>query len=371
MTKTCSHLLFIFLFLIVCSTAKAASTETFQYSGYLESDSARAATMNLSVSGQTVTGNLSLKSVCQSNARLPGGEFNLNGNVSGQWEGKGSISGTWTGVVRWCNNDENRSGSFSISLGQGSVIFSATGSYYNRYVFSPTGKVSDPAVSSRPSTDAGDSVKEVVLYEPSGLGALGPPRKGFDSGVVGPIVGWGDDWITGTIEMKINESRAIEAGNIAWERENRRRTGRLSDCVGSDFYVDGAIRETKRTERSITVWAKDEGIGRIYHRETCRWTSDDGESMMVRARGIVLVLVGDRAVEDYTGKQRSSSSQGYGGPIPDIAKAALKGRVVMVGTKKPVPNAQMSLLGSRGGFITKITGNQDRMEHSASGRTIC
>lgn len=348
MTKTCSHLLFISVFLIVCSTAKAASAETFPYSGYLESDSVRAATMNLSVSGQTVTGNLTLNPVCQSNARLPGGEFNLSGDVNGQWEGKGSISGTWTGVVRWCDNDENRSGTFSISLGQGSVYFSATGSYYNRYVFTALGKVSDPAVSSGPSTDGGNSVKEVVLHEPSGFGALGPPRKGFNSGVLG-LFGWGDDIISSTIQMKINETQTIESGDVAWQAGYRSRTGQLSNCTYNDFNVDGAIRETKRTERSVTIWAKDEGIGRIYKRKTCRWTPADGESKIVEARGIVLVLVGDRAVEDYTGKQRPPNSQGYDGPTPDIAKAALKGRVVMVGTKKPVPNAQMSLLSSRGG----------------------
>lgn len=123
----------------------ASAQETFQYSGHLESDSIRNAHMNLSISGANVTGTLRLNAVCQSNARLPGAEFNFSGTVNGTWEGKGAISGTWTGTVIWCDKAEPRGGEMTITATQGGIYFNSAGSYYNRYVFSPTGKVYNPS----------------------------------------------------------------------------------------------------------------------------------------------------------------------------------------------------------------------------------
>ena len=356
------HLLLFPLFAaLFFFTDSAFAQDTFQYSGYLESDSVRSASMNISVSGTNVTGSVTLKPVCQSNARLPGAEFTLSGSVNGQWEGKGSISGTWKGVVRWCDKDENRSGSFTVSMGQGAVYFSAIGSYYNRYVFPPLGKVHDPGASAGTGGPPGASPGSIIIYEPGGLASLGPPRKGFKSGVV-DVPGWGDELISRTIEMKVNETQTITPGDTGREIGSKGRTGRLSDCKDPDFYVDGAVRETKRSGKSITVWAAEEGVGRLYARTYCRIDFPDGESGPSLVKAVYLILVGDRAVEDYTGKKTPEKSPGYIAPAPDIARAVIRGKVVMVRTKQPVGNAQLSLISSQGGAYYR-----DSWKSNASG----
>lgn len=301
--------------------------------------------MNLAISGTKVTGNLSLRPVCQSNARLPGAEFNLSGDVSGTWEGNGSISGSWTGVVTWCEKSENRTGSFTISLGQGSVYFSATGSYYNRYVFTALGKVSEPSSSSPGSGSAGGSTP-TETYETPSYGSLPPPSSGF-----GIPINMRNN-IFGVVEMSLNETRlfTIPLGGSWFRTEDMKRIESFSNCYDTSYMSDpgSILRQGEKVGDAVNVKAVGEGIGKVWADKGCYdCTFEGGGKGRCNPRGVWLVLVGEKGYQEYTGKKKTARPES--GPEPDIAKAAFKGRVVMVGTKKPVPNAQISLIASRGG----------------------
>jgi hypothetical protein len=353
MTKKSSHLLFVFIFLIVCSVGKIASAETFNYSsGYLESDSVRSASMTLSISGQTVTGNLSMNSVCQSNARLPGTEFRLNGNVSGQWEGSGSISGTWTGSVSWCGSSEERSGSFSISSGKGSVIFSSNGSYYNRYIFTPTGKISSSGSPSGSSGSGSPSSWErpKIIYESPSYASFGPPRTGFQDGIPSEF----RTNIMGTTEMSLKETRLFSLPMGGWKNSaDRTPLSNTSDCETAQYYTEpqNTLNNEGTVGDGINVKAIGEGIGRVWGRRIC---NDCIQESGIRGRcslmGIWIVVVGEKGYEEYTGKKKNAPLSGTG-PVSDIRKASLGGRVVMVRTKKPVGDAQISLISAQGGAL--------------------
>ncbi len=335
----------IILCLAWFSAEASASQSSFQYSGYLESDSKRPASMNLSISGTKVTGNLSLRPVCQSNARLPGTEFNLSGEVSGTWEGNGFISGSWTGVVTGCEKSENRSGSFTISLGQGSVYFNATGSYYNRYVFSALGKVNESSSSSPGAVSAGGSTP-AETYEAPSYGSLPPPSSGFG------IPAHMRNNMFGVVEMNLNETRLfnIPLGGSWFRTEDFKRIESFSNCYDTSYMSDpgNILHQGAKVGDAVNVKAVGEGIGKVWADKGCYdCLFEGGGKGRCNPRGVWLVVVGEKGYQEYTGKKRPTRPESA--PESDIAKASLKGRVVMVGTKKPVANAQISLIGGQGG----------------------
>ncbi|MCL5023430.1 MAG: hypothetical protein M1497_08720 [Nitrospirae bacterium] len=307
--------------------------------------------MNLSISGTNITGNLSLDAVCHSNARLPGAEFNLKGNVEGQWEGKGAISGTWTGTVRWCGNDEQRSGSFSVSLSGGKVYFSATGSYYNRYVFTALGKVASGGSSGGDSADASSPPsswkRPTVTPGASSYSSLGPPAPGFRSGIPPNL----RESVFGTVEMNLNETRMFvmpQAGS--WFRtEDMKQIESFTNCYEASYYAEpgSMLRDEGKVGEGANVKAVGEGIGKVYGSKGCNCIYVGGEQSHCTLRGVWLVVVGEKGYEEYTGKKRSESADS--GPTPDIERVTVKGRTVLRGLKKPVGNAQISLLSSQGG----------------------
>lgn len=356
-----TSIFFLSIFLINTAVAQ----ETFQYSGHLESDSVRKAQMGLSISGTNVTGNLRLEAVCQSNARLPGAEFKFDGTLSGTWEGKGSISGTWTGTVIWCDKSEPRSGEMTITGTQGGVYFSGSGSYYNRYVFSPTGKVYNPSEAAgapsswRPTvtvrnSDGKQGIREDHASAPS-YGSLGRPREGFQSGIVPNMRGS----LLGTVEMSLNETRmfSIPLGGATWywgRSSDGKRIVSATDCYAAAYYVEGAaLKDLGIVGDGTNVKAVGEGIGRVYGRKSgCKCEYEGGEQGRCPISAVWLVVVGEKGYMEYTGKKRPAASD-EAGPAPDIKRASVSGRTVMRGSKTPVDNAQISLVSSQGGSYSR------------------
>jgi len=74
-----------------------AAPQDFHYAGTATADG-RAALLDLTIKGTTVTGKLHANSVCQPSIHLTSTDITFNGTVSGKWEGNGSvITGSWTG----------------------------------------------------------------------------------------------------------------------------------------------------------------------------------------------------------------------------------------------------------------------------------
>lgn len=351
-----------------------AQGSAFSYSGRAEADG-RKAELSFTISGNKVSGRLTAQGVCEPSVRLPRTELTFDGTFNGSWEVQGTIiQGQWRGGDYGCDGNLMRdyptSGRLTISIqarpgSNEPVVFvhRVQSSRYG-YVFKRTGRVYSPGEAKgqgSPSSSPGSRVdkgtdpkswgpSELILGSESP--SLGPPRKGFKSGVL-DVPGWGEDWIVGTAIMKVDESRSFDFGDAGIIRSTGKRVT-FSNCKSHDFYVDGVLKETDRDSINgkVRVWAASEGIGRIYARSDCDYVTSDGQKGRGSSRGVLLVLVGDRAVEDYTGKKIA----GPGGPPstpPDIRRAEITGRAVVRGTNRPVNDAQVSFIAREGGAISR------------------
>jgi hypothetical protein len=354
MIKT-AHLVVICILSLSALFLNTASAQgTFQYSGHLESDSVRSAQMNLSISGSNVAGNLRLNAVCQSNARLPGAEFNFSGTLNGTWEG-GAISGIWTGKVIWCDKAEPRSGQMTITASQGGIHFNSTGSYYNRYIFTPLGKVYRPSETPVAPGPPSSWPRPAVTPSAPSFGSLGPPGEGFQSGVAPNMRGS----VIGTVEMSLNETRlfTIPMGGATWywgRSSDGKRIVNATDCYAPAYYVEGVLKDMGIVGDGINVKAVGEGIGRVYGSKSgCKCEYEGGEQGRCPIYAVWLVVVGEKGYVEYTGKKRPDSTLSDTAQAPDIKRASVSGRTVMRGSKSPVGNAQISLVSSQGGSYSR------------------
>lgn len=140
---------------------------TFTYSGIATADG-RAATLQFTVSGGSVTGGLlHADPVCTTSAHLNRTDVSFTGTLSGSWESAtGSISATWTGGDYACDGTQltaaagyPTSGSLTISMSGSYVMLQRIISAAEPYQFTASGKVYTPAtvVSCATTTSVVDS----------------------------------------------------------------------------------------------------------------------------------------------------------------------------------------------------------------------
>lgn len=155
-------ILIVLITLYLCSNGMVLATSmTFGYTGVATYDN-QPATMNLVITGTTVTGTLTKPGICESNIRLTNTNLALTGTLTGGWEGTGTITGTWTGGDTVCGNQLTIAdgypvaGTFTITTQGNTVRLLRTGAAPLpsgwTYDFGATGNVYQPGSSENTAT---------------------------------------------------------------------------------------------------------------------------------------------------------------------------------------------------------------------------
>ncbi len=124
-----------------------ALPKTFSYAGTATADG-RAAQLDLTFKGTTVTGKLHADNVCQPDIHLTSTDITFNATLAGTWEGNGSvIIGSWTGGDYDCDgkivSSYPTSGMVTILQSGTKISLKRISNGWN-YAFSASGQVYNP-----------------------------------------------------------------------------------------------------------------------------------------------------------------------------------------------------------------------------------
>jgi hypothetical protein len=83
------------------------------YDGHAHADDRRAHVSFVIAPDGTVTGTISIASICEQNVHLGGADLTFSGTLTGTWESReGSIDGTWQGTEHFCGTNSPNEGTF-------------------------------------------------------------------------------------------------------------------------------------------------------------------------------------------------------------------------------------------------------------------
>jgi hypothetical protein len=397
----------IVIFFPLSENGWAQTGKSFSYNCQCEAGVSSTARLQLDVQGTSVSGSLQMAATCGANIRDYGISLDtITATLKGKWEAQGSsILGTYTGRLIACDNSSTpRTGSINLSLSSGGqVVVKLKGHYYNNYTCKPTGIVYDPnaTTTSTPSTTSVTTVPGsgsssggkygAALQQAFGLassnpipGSLGPPRKGFDTGPY--PVSWlsDEDWMGATYKMDLGETRAFNVKTILQQFLNANSGSKgqnikkvfLSEVEWevspiSPYSVLQPLSPTgeklsnklKKGELAI-VKAVGEGLAKVFFRAEINLQMSNGEwkKLSLLRSMVFFVLVGNKILEDYTGKKipppvtTTVKPKGPGTtsgtppqePSITVDLAVVKGKVVRRSTNKPVPGAIVELNSTSG-----------------------